>query len=60
MNSDSEDSKDSDSDSKSVQSDAESKHPDAIAEPEQRPKWAQTTLQDARDLVGDPADTRRT
>jgi hypothetical protein len=26
----------------------------------QRPKWAQTTLQDARDLVGDPTNTRRT
>jgi hypothetical protein len=25
-----------------------------------RPKWAKTTLQDAGDLVGDPADTRRT
>jgi hypothetical protein len=35
-------------------------HPDADAEPEQRPKWAKTTLQDAGDLVGDPADTRRT
>jgi hypothetical protein len=55
------DSKDSyDSDTKSVQSDAESVHLDAYAEPEQRPKWAQTTLQDAGDLVGDPADTRRT
>jgi hypothetical protein len=50
--SDSEDS--DDSDSESVQSDAESEHPDAVAEPEQRPKWAQTTLQDAGDLVGDP------
>jgi hypothetical protein len=35
-------------------------HADADEEPEQRPKWAKTTLQDARDLVGDPADTRRT
>jgi hypothetical protein len=33
-----------DSDSESVQSDAESEHPDAVAELEQRPKWAQTTL----------------
>jgi hypothetical protein len=35
-------------------------HPDADVEPEKRPKWAQTTLQDAGDLVGDPTDTRRT
>jgi hypothetical protein len=35
-------------------------HPYADAEPQQRPKWAQTTLQDEIDLVGDPADTRRT
>jgi hypothetical protein len=48
------------SDPKSVQLDAESEHPDAVAEPEQRPKWAQTTLQDVGDLVGDPDDTRRT
>jgi hypothetical protein len=34
-------------------------HPDADAEPEKRPKWAKTTLQDAGDLVGDPTDTRR-
>jgi hypothetical protein len=55
------DSEDSDdSDLESVQSDVESEHPDAIAEPEQRPKWAQTTLQDAGDLVGDLANTRRT
>ena len=33
-------------------------HPNADAEPEQRPKWAKTTLQDAGDLVGDPVDTR--
>jgi hypothetical protein len=46
--------------SESVQPDAESEHPDAVAKPEKRPKWAQTTLQDAGDLVGDPADTRRT
>jgi hypothetical protein len=58
--SDSEDSEDSESESESVQSYAESEHPDAVAEPEKRPKWAQTTLQDAGDLVGDPADTRRT
>jgi hypothetical protein len=32
----------------------------AHAEPKQRPKWAQTTLQYARDLIGDPADTSRT
>jgi hypothetical protein len=55
------DSEDSDDlDSKSVQSYAESEHPYAVVEPEQRPKWAQTTLQDAGDLVGDPTDTRRT
>jgi hypothetical protein len=35
-------------------------HADADVEPEKRPKWAKTTLQDAGDLVGDPADTRRT
>jgi hypothetical protein len=35
-------------------------HPDADVELEPRPKWAQTTLQDAGDLVGDPVDTRRT
>jgi len=34
-------------------------HPDAYAEPEKRPKWAKTTLQDARDLVGDLDDTMR-
>jgi hypothetical protein len=28
-------------------------------EPESRPKWSKNTLHDARDLVGDPADTRR-
>jgi hypothetical protein len=55
-----EDSEDLDSDSESVQSDVELEHPDAVAEPEKRPKWAQTTLQDAGDLVGDPTDTRRT
>ena len=41
---DSEDSYYSDSDSESVQSYAESEHLDVVAEPEQRPKWAQTTL----------------
>jgi hypothetical protein len=35
-------------------------HVDADAEPEPRPKWAKTTLQDVEDLVGDPTDTRRT
>ena len=55
------DSEDSDDlDSKSVQSNVELEHLDAIVELEQRPKWAQTTLQDAGDLVGDPNDTRRT
>jgi hypothetical protein len=55
------DSEDSDDlDSKSVQSNVELEHLDAIVELEQRPKWAQTTLQDAGDLVGDPTDTRRT
>ena len=44
----------------SVQSDVESEHPYAVAEPEQRPKSAHTTLQDEGDLVGDPADTRKT
>jgi hypothetical protein len=34
-------------------------HPDADAEPEKRPKWAQNILQDAGALVGDPTDTRR-
>jgi hypothetical protein len=33
-------------------------HPYADAELEKRPKWAKITIQDARDLVGDPADTR--
>jgi hypothetical protein len=51
------DSKESDdSDSETVQSE----HPDAVAGPEQRPKWARPTLQDAGDLVGDPTDTMRT
>jgi hypothetical protein len=51
-----------------LSSDTESKdseHADAQLvqedeEPQQRPKLTQTTLQDARDLVGDPADLRRT
>jgi hypothetical protein len=43
-----------------MQSDVELVHPNANTEPEQRPKWAQTTLQDAGDLVGDPVNTRRT
>jgi hypothetical protein len=39
------DSKDSDDpDTESVKLDAESVHPDVDAEPDQRPKWAQTTL----------------
>jgi hypothetical protein len=42
---DSEDS--NDSYLESVQSDAKSEHQDVVAEPEQRPKWAQTTLQAA-------------
>jgi hypothetical protein len=29
-------------------------------EPYHRPKWAKTILQDAGDLVGDPANNRRT
>jgi hypothetical protein len=49
-----------DSDTESIQSDAESEHPDEPAELEKRPKWAHTILQDARDLVGDLVDTRRT
>jgi hypothetical protein len=49
-----------DSDLESVYSDADSEYPYAVTEPEQRLKWAQTTLQDAGDLIGDPADTRRT
>jgi hypothetical protein len=35
-------------------------HIDANAEQESRPKWANTTLQDAGYQVGDLADTRRT
>jgi hypothetical protein len=55
---DSEDS--NDSDSELVQSYVDSEHLDAVAELEKRPKWAHTTLQDAGDLIGDPANTRRT
>jgi hypothetical protein len=51
--------RDSDLDSESVQLDARSENLDAVAEPEKRPKWEQTTLQDVGDLVGDPTDTRR-
>jgi hypothetical protein len=49
-----------DQDTKSVQSDEESVHADVDVELEPRPKWAKTTLQDARYLVGDPDDTKRT
>jgi hypothetical protein len=35
-------------------------HAYAYAEPKQRPKWAKTTLQDVRYVVGDPTDIRRT
>jgi hypothetical protein len=35
-------------------------HPYADAKPQRRPKWNQTSLQDAGDLVGDPTNTRRT
>ena len=58
--SDSEESNDSDSDSESVQSDAELENPYVVVEPKKSPKWAQTTLQDAGDLIGDPTNTRRT
>jgi hypothetical protein len=33
-------------------------HADADVDPESRPKWAKTTLQDVGDLVGDLANTR--
>jgi hypothetical protein len=56
--SDLEDSDDSDLDS--VHLDVESENPDAVAKPDQRPKWAHTTLQDVGDLVSDPVNTRRT
>jgi hypothetical protein len=46
------------SDAKSKHSDADSVHVDE--EPKQMPKWAQYTLQDAGDLVGDLSDPRRT
>jgi hypothetical protein len=35
-------------------------HPDVDAEQKQRPKWAQTTLHDVGDLVGELDDTKRT
>jgi hypothetical protein len=37
-------------------------HTDVVAEPEPepRPKWAKTTLQDVGDLVEDSTDTMRT
>jgi hypothetical protein len=35
-------------------------HADVEVEVEKRPMWAKTTLLDAWDLVGDPADTRMT
>jgi hypothetical protein len=35
-------------------------HADVDVELDMRPKWANTTLQDAGDLVGDPVKTRRT
>ena len=34
-------------------------NPHADAKLEKKPKWAQTTLQDVRNLVGDPINTRR-
>jgi hypothetical protein len=49
-----------DLDSKLVQSNAYLDHPNVVAEPKKNPKWAQKTLQDVGDLVGDPSDTRRT
>jgi hypothetical protein len=49
-----------DSDSELVHLDVESEHPNAVVEPEKRPKWAHTTLDDVGDLVGDPTDTKRT
>jgi hypothetical protein len=35
-------------------------HVDAYVEPGSRPKWDQTTLQDAWDIFWDQVDTRRT
>jgi hypothetical protein len=43
----------------SVHLDAGSTHPNEDVEPEEGTKWAQTTLQDVGDLVGDPSNTRR-
>jgi hypothetical protein len=48
-----------DLDTDSVQCYEESVHVDVYVEPETRPNWAKTTLQDEGDLVGDPTDTRR-
>jgi hypothetical protein len=53
-----EDSNDSDSESANLY--VESENLDVVAEIEKRPKWEQTTLQDAGDLVGDPTNTRKT
>jgi hypothetical protein len=47
-----------DTDAQLEHSDAKSVHADE--ETEQIPKWAQSTLQDASDLVEDPTNTRRT
>jgi hypothetical protein len=44
----------------SLQLDADSFLADAYAEPNLRPKWANTTLQDERYIVGDPTNTKRT
>jgi hypothetical protein len=44
---------------KSFGSDTEDEEP-FMAAPTQFPTWAEKTLQDAGELVGDPADTRRT
>jgi hypothetical protein len=48
-----------DPDTETVQSYVDSVHPDADVELEQRPKWDQTTLQYAGDLIGDPSNTKR-
>jgi hypothetical protein len=64
VNSSAEESSDSedldDPDIESVQLDENSVHPYAYANPKKRPKWANTTLRDARDHFGNPTDTRRT
>jgi hypothetical protein len=49
-----------DLDTNSVNLDAELVHQDADAEPEQRPKWAETTLHDVGNLIDGPIDNRRT